>query len=89
MRESEIERYLARRVGQRGGEVRKVRWIGRRNAPDRLVLLEYAFFAELKATGEKPTKAQLREHSRLRLSGLRVEVIDSFQGVDSILGEGR
>lgn len=41
MRESQIEAYLAKRVKELGGEVRKVQWIGRRSAPDRLVMLPY------------------------------------------------
>ena len=39
MRESVIEQYLVDRVKALGGEVRKVKWIGRRGAPDRLVML--------------------------------------------------
>jgi len=39
MRESQIEQYLVKRVNELGGEVRKVKWIGRRGAPDRLVML--------------------------------------------------
>ena len=39
MKESIIERYLVLRVKSLGGEVRKVKWIGRRGAPDRLVML--------------------------------------------------
>ena len=39
MRESVIEQYLVDRVVALGGEVRKVKWIGRRGAPDRLVML--------------------------------------------------
>ena len=39
LRERDIERYLVKRVKELGGEVRKVQWIGRRGAPDRLVML--------------------------------------------------
>jgi hypothetical protein len=39
MRERDIERHLVRRVKELGGEVRKVQWIGRASAPDRLVML--------------------------------------------------
>lgn len=39
MRESDIEKHLVNRVVALGGEVRKVKWIGRRGAPDRLVML--------------------------------------------------
>lgn len=41
MRESEIEKYLVKRVKELGGEVRKVQWIGRRGAPDRIVMLPW------------------------------------------------
>lgn len=39
MRERDIEKYLVERVKALGGEVRKVKWIGRNGAPDRLVML--------------------------------------------------
>lgn len=39
LKERDIEKHLVNRVVQLGGEVRKVEWIGRRGAPDRLVML--------------------------------------------------
>lgn len=39
MRESVIEKHLVKRVKELGGEVRKVKWIGRNAAPDRVVML--------------------------------------------------
>ena len=39
MKERDIEAHLVRRVRELGGEVRKVQWIGRRGAPDRVVML--------------------------------------------------
>lgn len=39
MRERDIERYLVKRVKELGGEVRKVKWLGRAHAPDRVVML--------------------------------------------------
>lgn len=39
MREEHVESYLKQRVEYHGGEVRKVQWVGRKNAPDRLILL--------------------------------------------------
>lgn len=98
MRESEIEKYLVRRVKELGGEVRKVQWVGRRGAPDRLVMLPLTplsagkphegrtIWVELKATGKKPETHQLREHERMRAMGQRVVVIDSIEGVDELLG---
>lgn len=96
MRERDIERYLVAQVKAAGGEVRKVQWIGRRGAPDRLVMLPSVFcfregihtavWIELKAPGVKPEAYQLREHKRMRAMGQRVEVVDSFEGVDQIIG---
>ena len=98
-RERDIEKYLVKRVKELGGEVRKVKWIGRNGAPDRLVmifrpsdtvggpmLLGSTLWVELKAPGEKPTTAQLREHTRMSSMGQRVWVIDSLEGVDRMLG---
>lgn len=86
MRESDIERYLVKRVKARGGEVRKLRWIGRRGAPDRLVLMpKRTLWIELKAPGERPTAGQLREHARMRRMGQQVEVIDSLEGVEVLI----
>lgn len=100
MRESDIENYLVAKVKALGGECRKIKWIGRNGAPDRLVMLptmtddfrapvvhEYprTIWVELKAPGEKPKPHQVREHQRMRAMGQRVEVIDSFEGVDEVL----
>jgi hypothetical protein len=97
MRESEIEKYLVKKVKALGGEVRKVKWIGRRGAPDRLVMLPRwldpkrlndigrTIWVELKATGKVAEPHQLREHVRMRRVGQRVVVIDSIEGVDALL----
>ena len=101
MRERDIERHLVKRVKALGGEVRKVQWVGRRGAPDRLVMLPDFFYrenydeperfgpatiwVELKAPGIKPEAHQLREHVRMRALGQRVEVVDSFEGVERVL----
>lgn len=98
MRESTIENYLVERVKALGGEVRKVQWLGRRGAPDRLVMLPMrmqadaclpkfpdTIWVELKAPGEKAKPHQKREHDRMRTMGQRVEVIDSIEGVDEVL----
>jgi hypothetical protein len=91
MRESEIEKYLVKRVKELGGEVRKVKWIGRRGAPDRLVMMplqewdtETTIWVELKATGKVAEPHQLREHRRMRAMGQYVKVIDSLEGVDAL-----
>lgn len=97
MRESIIEQYLVDWVKALGGEVRKVKWVGHRGAPDRLVMLppwepspgnlyDRTVWVELKAPGQKPKPHQTREHERMRKMGQRVEVIDSLEGVDALLG---
>jgi hypothetical protein len=90
MRESEIESYLVKSVKEVGGEVRKVKWIGRRGAPDRLVMLpnywlHRVIWVELKATGKVAEPHQLREHKRMEAMGQMVVVIDSLDGVDELL----
>lgn len=95
MRESDIERHLVKRVKELGGEVRKVQWIGRNGAPDRLVMLPFrpksnmaadtTVWVELKAPGQKPRPNQIREHAKMRAMGQRVVVIDSIEGVEELL----
>ena len=99
MKERDIERHLVKRVKALGGEVRKVQWIGRRGAPDRLVLIpaaprpwhnldcrkDHAIWVEVKAPGVKAEPHQLREHERMRAMGQRVVVIDSIEGVEELL----
>jgi hypothetical protein len=46
MLERDIERHLVKRVKELGGDVRKVSWVGRQGAPDRLVMLPTAFKRE-------------------------------------------
>jgi hypothetical protein len=86
MRESDIEKYLVKKVKALGGEVRKVKWIGRRGAPDRLVMFppNHTEWVELKATGKVAEPHQLREHVRMRAMGQTVFVIDSLAGVDAL-----
>lgn len=101
MRERDIEAYLVARVKELGGEVRKVQWVGRRAAPDRLVMLPVGrlnwrgtscAWVELKAPGgfatfpkDERERAQFREHVRMRAMGQTVVVIDSHDAVDRLL----
>lgn len=99
MRERDIESYLVKRVKSMGGEVRKVQWIGRNSAPDRLVMLPKtphhgprAIWVELKNPETIKTfpadareRAQAREHKRMRELGQRVEVIGTLEAVEEIL----
>lgn len=87
MLERDIEAYIVAQVYFLGGEVRKVKWIGRRGAPDRFVMLpgRRAFWVELKAPGQKAKPHQIREHARMRAMGEIVHVIDSIADVDEVL----
>lgn len=86
-RESDIERYLVAQVKAVGGEVRKVKWIGRTGAPDRLVCLPHRtpVFVELKAPGVDLEGHQRREHERLRELNVIVVTINSISGIDALL----
>jgi hypothetical protein len=88
MRESDIETYFTTRVEALGGETRKLKWIGRNAGPDRFAKIpgKPALLAELKRPGKLPRRNQQKEIDRLRAVGMWVEVIDSFERVDEVLG---
>ena len=85
MREYKIEQYLIKELKKLGIETRKVQWVGRDGAPDRLILAKGGIYVELKAPGKEPRENQLREHEKMRAVGIRVEVIDSMEGVDNFI----
>jgi hypothetical protein len=85
MREAKVEAHLVARVKALGGEVRKVSWIGRRGAPDRLVLLPGRHvLVELKRPGGRPEPHQDREHHRLRRAGFEVLVLDTIEQINEV-----
>lgn len=100
MRESAIERYLVKRVKEAGGETRKVKWIGRRGAPDRIVMFpsfkdglwnhRYSalggIWVEVKRPGGIIEPHQEREHTLMRHMGLSVITISSMEMVDKFVG---
>lgn len=83
--EAEIEDYFVKEILALGGEVRKVVWLGRRHAPDRLVMYKGAHFVELKRPGETPRKGQIREHDRMRKHGLKVYVLSTYNQIDEFV----
>lgn len=96
MRERDIENYLVERVKALGGEVRKVVWPGRRNAPDRVVMLSHRRRSPLWVEVKHPDtghlfpmnpheRAQHREHERMRDMGQWVYVIWTKAQVDEVL----
>ena len=85
VKERDIEKYLKKRVAEAGGEVRRVKWQGRRGAPDDIVFLNGAHFVECKAPGKTPEPHQKRECARMKNYGVRVFLVDSYTAVDDII----
>lgn len=88
MREARVETALVRGVKRAGGEVRKLKWLGRRHAPDRMVMLPGGIlhFVELKAPGKKARAGQAREHERMRKLCQLVFVLATLTEVEYYLG---
>ena len=88
VRERDIERALVKRVKAAGGDVRKMMWVGRRGAPDRLVMLPGRnILVELKAPGGRISRLQEVEHKRLRAAGFDVRVVWNLEQIDEVLGD--
>lgn len=88
MKERDVEAHLVDRVAQLGGETRKVQWIGRRGAPDRLVMLpDRTMWVELKRPKRGVLSEQQKdEHALMRRYGQAVHVAYTQAEVDQILG---
>jgi hypothetical protein len=88
LRESVVEKHLAKRVREVGGAQRKVVWPGRRGAPDRRVWLPrpgggfVAWWVEMKAPGGYLEPHQAREIGKLEKLGDRVTVLYTREMVD-------
>ena len=85
-KESVVEKYLKRRVEEAKGEVRKVKFLDRNGAPDRLVMFPGVLvWVELKSEVGKLRPEQEREHARLFLMGQDVHVIREKHEVDILI----
>lgn len=90
--EGKIENYLVEQMRVSGGFVRKIKWIGRNGAPDRMVWWPsapykpaYIYFVELKRPGGKAEPQQLEEHKKLRESGITVFILDTIEKIDDFI----
>lgn len=85
--EKVVERALVTKVQEHGGLCIKLLCDQYAGLPDRMCLLPGAriVFVEVKTTGMKPRKLQLRVHDILRKLGFRVEVIDTIDGVNRFI----
>jgi len=82
--ERDVEREFCRVIQLLGGEQRKLEWVGRRGAPDRIVLLEggVVAFAELKRPkGGRVSPLQQRELDMLNRLGFVAEVVQDFAAI--------
>jgi hypothetical protein len=88
-RETPVEEYLVAQVKAAGGHVRKLAWIGRVGAPDRLVWWRFPHVAmvELKGAKGRYEASQKRELARLRETGWPVYTLWSKGDVDKFIAE--
>ena len=87
MRESQVEAYLVKRVKEAGGAVRKLRWLCRNGAPDRVVMFADGtlVFVEVKRSGGRVRLEQKLEHDDLRAMGQRVVIVSTLEAVDELI----
>jgi len=85
--EKYLERKLRQEVEKHGGLAIKLVAVHFIGLPDRLCLLPGGrlFFAEIKTTGEKPTRLQLHVHCKLRVLGFNVHIIDTLEKCLSLI----
>lgn len=86
MLERDIEAYLAKRCKEIGALADKFTSPQRRSVPDRMITFNgRVLFVELKATGKKPTEAQVRDHERRRAAGAEVVWLDSKEAAEHLM----
>ncbi len=89
MDEKTIERHLRREVKKLGGIAYKFVSPGNAGVPDRIILLPGGTvkFIELKKPGGKTSPIQDLQIGKMRKLKADVRIIDSLEGVDSLIGE--
>lgn len=87
MAEAQIEEPVVKRAERAGYFVRKVKWQGRRNAPDRVFSRadRGTVWIEFKDKGETPTFGQRQEHKKMREAGMEVHVCDNIDDAMRVL----
>jgi hypothetical protein len=80
MREVDVEQPVCEFAEAQGYLVRKIQYVGRRGAPDRLFVGRGKILVvEFKRRGKRPDVHQEREHDRFRGRGVPVHVIDNIE----------
>lgn len=89
LRESDIEKYLVRKVKAKGGLAIKFVSPSLSGIPDRLLLLPEGKFAfvELKAKGKKPRPLQLKRMADFKRLGFKCFVIDDKEQIGGVIDE--
>lgn len=87
--ERDIERYLIRRVEEKGAMCIKILSAHISGMPDRLCTRTggMVVWVELKADGEHPRALQQYRHRQLKKKGQQVEVISSKEQVDNFISK--
>lgn len=87
-REQSIETPVVRKAEIAGFFVRKVSWVGRKHAPDRIFSRKDRgeVWLEFKRPKGKARAGQAREHEKMRNAGMEVHVVDSVEDGLRILG---
>jgi hypothetical protein len=86
--EKQIEKKFVDAVRGIGGIALKFVSPGMAGVPDRLVLIGgRAYFAEMKAPGEKMRPLQLRRKKLLEWYGFKVFCVDSPEKIDEVIRE--
>lgn len=86
IRESHIERRLVDAAVAAGALVRKLSWVNRVGAPDRLIIYRgKVYFVELKSPEGALEPAQTNEHRKLRNAGADVCTLNSYVKVDAFI----
>lgn len=85
--ESSLQDWACDRAAEAGWYHRKVKWAGRRNAPDNIFAKEgRVVFIEFKRTGETPRPGQEKEIKAMRDAGMEVYATDNPLRALDILG---
>lgn len=89
MKEATILNHLRTGLFKLGIESRRVEWTGYDGAPDLLIFARGGIWVETKAPGKKPRENQLLEHRKMREVGMKVYVIDTIEGAETMIEYAR
>lgn len=88
MLEKTVEKYLCDEVKKNGGVTRKIRYIGRRGCPDRIVFLEGVYFVETKRpSGGIYSVHQICEQVLYKENKCKIYLIHTKHEVDLFINE--